>query len=189
MSFHIWEGAVVRLRPIQPSDWEKFHQDGMDSEIARLNDAIYGPRTEDGTKKWTERESEKGWDGHNFRLAIQNSNGELVGSISTNNCDTQNGTFNYGVSIFREHWKKGYASDAIRIVLRYFFGELRYQKVNAHVYAFNEGSIQLHERLGFVEEGRLRSMVYTDGKYHDVLLFGMTYEEFMGRSGLHECTF
>lgn len=40
MSFHIWEGATVRLRPIQPSDWEKFHQDGMDSEIARLNDAI-----------------------------------------------------------------------------------------------------------------------------------------------------
>lgn len=175
---NIWEGKLVRLRPIQPSDWGKFHKDGSDSEIARMNDAIYGPRTEEGTRKWTEGESERGWDGHHFRLAIENLEGGLVGSISTDKCDSRNGTFRYGVSIFREHWKKGFASDAIRIVVRYFFDELRYQKVNAHVYEFNEGSILLHRKLGFTEEGRLRSMVYTNGSYHDIVLFGMTKEEF-----------
>ena len=91
--------------------------------------------------------------------------GELVGSISTDKSDPQNGTFSYGVSIFRVYWKKGYASDAIKIVLRYFFHELRYQKVNAHVYSFNEGSKRLHEQLGFTKEGCLRNMIYTNDKY------------------------
>lgn len=65
MSTYFWEGKLVRLRPIIPSDWERFHQDGLDSEISRLNDAVYGPRSEVGTKRWTEDESNKGWDGHN----------------------------------------------------------------------------------------------------------------------------
>ncbi|CAG9621241.1 GNAT family N-acetyltransferase [Sutcliffiella rhizosphaerae] len=179
MAFYIWEGTKVRLRPINVGDWEKYHLDGMDSEIARLNDAIYGPRTEEGTKEWAASEAEKGWDGHNFRLAIETLGGELVGSISTDKCDLQNGTFSYGLSIFRDHWRKGYASDAIHIVLRYFFNELRFQKVNASIYSFNESSKILHERLGFQEEGRLRNMVYTNGSHHDLLIFGMTREEFL----------
>ncbi|MBM7619646.1 RimJ/RimL family protein N-acetyltransferase [Bacillus tianshenii] len=185
MTYNIWKGSLVRLRPIQPSDWEKFHKDGSDSEIARLNDVIYGPRTEEGTRQWTEAESEKGWDGHHFRLAIENFDGELVGSISTDKCDPRHGTFSYGVSVFREYWKKGYASDAVRIVIRYFFDELRYQKVNANVYSFNEGSIRLHKNLGFTEEGRLRSMVYTNGHYHDMLVFGLLKDEF-ARTRLNE---
>jgi RimJ/RimL family protein N-acetyltransferase len=63
-------------------------------------------------------------------------------------------------------------------MLRYYFGELRYQKVVAEVYGFNDDSISFHESLGFVLEGRLRQMIYTGGEYHDMLMFGMTSEEF-----------
>lgn len=52
------------------------------------------------------------------------------------------------------HWRRGYASDAICIVLRYYFEELRYQKCTVSVYDFNESSLRLHEWLGFqVEAG------------------------------------
>ena len=39
-------------------------------------------------------------------------------------------------------------------------------------------SIRLHEKLGFKEEGRLRSMIFTNGKYYDKIYFGMTRDEF-----------
>ena len=65
-----------------------------------------------------------------------------------------------------------------------FFEERRYQKVNAEVYGFNESSIALHEKLGFTLEGRIRRMIYTDGKYFDALMYGMTSEEFAGRQSL-----
>jgi len=76
-----------------------------------------------------------------------------------------------------EHQRKGYASEAIRLVLRYFFEELRYHKATVQVYAFNEASIRLHQKLGFQEEGRSRDMIYTQGRYVDELTFGLTFDE------------
>lgn len=66
----------------------------------------------------------------------------------------------------------------IRMVLRYYFFELNYQKVTPHVYSFNEASISLHEKMGFVREGQLRSMIYTNGVFFDEIHFGMKKEEF-----------
>ena len=131
MTTNIWQGQLVRLRGVEPEDWEMFFE----------------------------------WD-------------VTVGAIDTHTCDPRNGTFQYGVTIRREHARKGYASEAIRLVLRYFFHELRYQKVNVEIYGFNEASVKLHRELGFREEGRLRRMVYTGGAYHDSIMLGMTREEF-----------
>ena len=49
------------------------------------------------------------------------------------------------------------------------------------IYDFNEASIKLHEKLGFVHEGRRRRMGFTDGRYYDWILLGMTVEEFWER--------
>ena len=56
--------------------------------------------------------------------------------------------------------------------------ERPYQKANATVYAFNEASLALHRKLGFVDEARIRRNHFTNGEYHDELWFGMTREEF-----------
>ncbi|MCO5217357.1 MAG: GNAT family N-acetyltransferase [Thermomicrobiales bacterium] len=37
---------------------------------------------------------------------------------------------------------------------------------------------KLHEKLGFVLEGRKRRHGYSHGQFHDMLLFGMTDDEF-----------
>jgi len=55
---------------------------------------------------------------------------------------------------------------------------LGFQKVNVHIYDFNERSLRLHEKLGFKKEGTLRSMVYTNGKHHDEIVMGLTRKEF-----------
>ena len=64
-----------------------------------------------------------------------------------------------------------------------FFRERRYQKVNPHVYSFNEPSLRLHERLGFQQEGRLRRMFFLEGVWVDDVIFGMTAEEFEEQHG------
>ena len=46
------------------------------------------------------------------------------------------------------------------------------------VYAFNERSPRFHEKLGCTYEGRLRRMVFTNGRHYDEIYFGMTAEEF-----------
>ena len=113
-----------------------------------------------------------------FDWVIATLDGEPVGTIETNNVQPRNGTFGYGVFVGREHQRKGYASEAITLVLRYYFQELRYQKCTIFVHSDNAASRALHERLGFRLEGTLRRMIYTHGQYVDALYYGITAEEF-----------
>jgi RimJ/RimL family protein N-acetyltransferase len=178
MSENMWRGKLVRLRAVSVADWEPFWLDQVDSEAARASHQVPFPRSPEATRKWLEEHALREPADDAMIFAIETHAGELVGSINTVSCHRRNGTFRYGVGIFRRHWRHGYARDAIRILLRYFFDELGYQKVSAEVYEFNEASIALHEALGFQCEGRLRRQIYTEGRYHDVFWYGLTREEF-----------
>jgi len=182
MSHSTWEGRLVRLRAIEASDWSAFERNALDSEAARLGYWVPFPRDSQAALQWAEDQSKPREGSDDFRWAIETiEGGALVGSINTHGCDARNGSFEYGISVFREHWGNGYASDAVPIVLRYYFDELRYEKVNATVYGFNEPSQRLHAMLGFTLEGRIRSNAFIAGERHDELWYGMTATEFRAR--------
>jgi RimJ/RimL family protein N-acetyltransferase len=151
----------------------------LDTDFDRLSFKMIFPPSKEYMKKQTaELAAKDPTKEHNFTLMIENTAGEIVGNINTQMSDQRNGTFSFGLGIQREHWRKGYAREAIWLVLRFFFRDLGYQKVNSGVYVFNEASLALHRSLGFVEEGRLRRIIFSDGAYHDEIAFGMTKEEF-----------
>ncbi len=109
---------------------------------------------------------------------IEELAGHPVGSISANSVNRTDGTFKYGIGIIAAKRQKGYASEALKIFLNYYFNELRLHKVHAEVYAFHKASQLLHEQLGFTLEGRLRKAKFTQGSFHDILIFGKLKEEF-----------
>jgi RimJ/RimL family protein N-acetyltransferase len=178
---NFWQNTHVKLRAVEPSDAEFFFEWNQDSEMTGHIDWLWPPSSFESARRWAEEEARRRPADDMLFLVIENREGERVGSISTHQCDRRAGTFRYGVAIRREHQRRGYASAAILLVLRYFFEELRYQKVTVNVHANNPASIQLHERLGFQLEGRLRRMVFTGGCHWDELYLGMTAEEFQAR--------
>ena len=177
----MWQGPRVRLRAFVVEDWEAYHAWNVDDEQTRNLDQIHFPQSAGAARQWAEREAARGPDGDNFRFVIENEHGEVVGDLSTHDCDLRVGTFSYGISIRADQRGKGYAREAIPLLLRYYFEEKRYQKATVTIFSFNEPSVILHERLGFQLEGRLRRMAYTAGAYHDALIYGMTAEEFTER--------
>lgn len=181
MSGYYFEGSLVRLRAVEAPDWEAYHAWDLDSETARSSYAIPFPRSVEGTRRWTEAESSRRPTDDMFRWTIEDKAGAVVGTLNTHSVARREGTFGYGLAIGREHRGKGYASQAIVLVLRYYFGELRYQKCTVDVYSFNTASIRLHESLGFQLEGRIRRTVYTDGRFFDDLIYGITDDEFAVR--------
>lgn len=177
---NVFQGNRVRLRAIEPSDWEFFVPNELDTDSGRLTDEIWFPSSHDSIRAWAEKQAKRP-EGEAFRFAIETLDGAFAGTINTDSVNPRCGTFMYGLAIPPEQRRKGYASDAIRVVLRYYFHERRYQKVNAEVYSFNIPSQHLHGSLGFTLEGRLRRMIYSGGSFHDALIYGMTREEFDGR--------
>jgi RimJ/RimL family protein N-acetyltransferase len=178
MNHNLWQGQRVRLRGVEPEDWETFFPWNDDTGVARDCYAIPFPGSKARQKKWAADLAVSEAENDNFRWVIENLKGEMVGTINAHDCDRRAGAFSYGLAIQREHWRRGYASEAIRIVLGYFFHELRYLKVTVQVYDFNQGSIQLHQKLGFQIEGRIRQVIFTNGQYFDEILMGLTREEY-----------
>lgn len=172
-----WEGKRIRLRAVEPSDWQFHYEWNRSSDDCCLYDRVYFPGSITATRQWAERESAQSLPGDNFRFQIETLDGTLAGGLNTFNCDPRNGTFSYGLALHSDHRRKGYASEAIHLVLRYYFNELRYQKVTVVIFDFNTASIRLHESLGFQCEGRLRRMEYTNGHHADHLMYGLTDDE------------
>lgn len=179
-STSIWDGDRIRLRGFEPEDVE-FEKKYDDSTDQRSGWRVWPPRSSVAQRAWTDEASVAKFDGDalQFRLAIaRRKDDKIVGVVNTHTVDLVNGTFMYGVGIAPEHKGKGYAAEAVLLVMRYMFEERRFQKCEASVFAYNAPSLSLHRKLGFVEEGRLRRHGYVGGEYQDIVLFGMTIEEY-----------
>lgn len=182
MFSNYWIGEKIRLRAVELKDIDSFFKAGFeaDTDLDRFCDEVHFPQSKEKMRERLENAIKKESQSDDFRWIIEDINGNPVGIINTFECNKRVGTFKYGIGLEKPYWGNGYAKEAIKIVLRYYFRELRYQKVNAYVYSFNERSLKLHESLGFQQEGRLRRMVYTNGNFYDEIYYGMTSEEFDG---------
>ena len=174
---NFWQGEKIKLRAVEPKDfhWSPDYNNDNDRNTSgriypNLSGEVMRERFESGIVQNPKDDS--------FEWTIENNEGIAVGHINTYKCNSQSGNFGYGITIFEEHRRKGYAKEAIILVMKYYFHELRYQKVTTGVFSFNDDSIKLHERLGFTVEGCIRRAIYTYGKYYDEIIVGMIREEF-----------
>ena len=174
------------MRGIEPTDAPYFFLWNQDSERGRALDFLWPPVSLASVTGWVEKQSQRSLEDDAFHWMIETLEGEAVGTISTHHCDPHTGTFSYGVDIDMNRRRQGYAREAIGLVLKYYFNELRYQKVTVSVHSDNPASILLHETLGFAREGVLRRMIYTRGQYQDEIWFGMTAEEYHQHFPFHK---
>jgi RimJ/RimL family protein N-acetyltransferase len=177
-----WQGDLVRLRAVEPEDLEAFVANDADVPAARAGHRVYPPRSSWAAGEWIRQEVEKSNDGDEFRLAIESvASGELVGALNTHRCDPTHGTCSYGISIIGWAQRQGFGREAVVLVLRYLFGERRYQKCTIGVYGFNDASVAFHQALGFTIEGRVRQAFFAMGTFHDEVIMGITADEFWKR--------
>ncbi len=177
-SHYFWQGEKTRLRPWRLEDAELRFLASLDSPTLALHqDGIVLPTSVELQWAWLEKAAGLQDDGM-IHFAMDNLDGFTVGWVTLHSRDQKNGTFGFGVAVYRAYRGHGYAVDAVRILLKYGFWEQRYQKCNSMCLHTNEASIRLHKKLGFIEEGRIRRNCFSNGEYQDEALFGMTREEF-----------
>jgi len=179
MNLNYWQGEKIILRAVEKRDLDdilvsRTSDDEMERMISEIPFPVSPEEEREQMAKHTKREPGE----DNFFWVITDLEGKTVGFIHAWDCQPRMGTFRYAFGIQQTYRRRGYAQEAARLVLRFYFRELRYQKVTVNIYAFNEVSLRFHRRFGFTEEGRLRRMVFTNGQYYDEIHLGMTREEF-----------
>ncbi|MBP6963591.1 MAG: GNAT family N-acetyltransferase [Armatimonadetes bacterium] len=176
---YYWRTELVTLRAVEEGDWELGYYNRFDTPARRLlQHEVELPPTEAEARAFSERFAAFAPEDGRIMFTLLNNDGEVIGGVNLNSIDEKNGTFSIGMQIDRDHRGKGYGTSAMGLLLRYAFFERRLNKYYGHVLEGNIASARMLEKLGCRQEGRRTQMVYTDGRYFDEILYGLTRDEF-----------
>jgi len=75
----------------------------------------------------------------------------------------------------------GFGSEALRLLLRYAFTELKLHRLGATIPEYNSVARHLFAKAGFVEEVRRRQAINRDGQRWDLIHVGILREEWLAR--------
>ena len=102
----------------------------------------------------------------------------LIGKAKVDDIEWTNGNCGLHLGIgAADDRRKGYGTQALRMLLRFAFAEINMFRVTAHVPQYNEAAIALLKKFGFVEEVRRRQSLARDGRRWDLLVFGLLKDE------------
>ena len=165
-------GDCVALRPIEEDDLEFLQQHVNDPRVWR---AI-------GRSKPLNRVQERAFfedvvcSEESIQLLIV-AESTPVGTVGLKSIDWPSNRAELGYWIAPDHWRSGYASDAVERVVAYAFDQLGLHRIAARVFAFNESSRRLLESVGFTQEGVHRDVEFIDGEYQDAYWYGLLEDE------------
>ncbi len=109
-----------------------------------------------------------------FNFAIEDlESRELVGGCGINSVDRKNSVASIGIWIGKKYQNKGFGSDSMRILCKFIFEELNFNKIKLNVYEFNNSGRRCYEAVGFIQEGVLREELFRYGKYNNVISMGL----------------
>ncbi|KUP06841.1 hypothetical protein Q75_07080 [Bacillus coahuilensis p1.1.43] len=100
-------------------------------------------------------------------------NNRCIGTCGIHNWVQKYNRCEIGYEIAEEHWRKGYATEAISAIQEHLFTQYNINRIGAIVYVQNTASINLLEKLGFENEGILRQYMKQHGKFHDTVMLSL----------------
>jgi RimJ/RimL family protein N-acetyltransferase len=177
----VLKGNRVLLCPVRRSDISSFLKWFNDPEVTQYL-AMYLPMTEMAEEKFIEGLANNVGAGVQFVIeTIGNEGNNAIGSIGLHGISPKDHYATFGIAIGeKDYWSKGYGTEAARLIIKYGFEQLNLHRISSTAYAFNERSLRLHKKVGFKEEGWQREAVFKNGKYQDVVVFGLLREEWKG---------
>lgn len=95
---------------------------------------------------------------------------EPIGLVNFNKINKHNNTCYWGFYIGNLNAPKGSGTILGYLALSYIFENQKVRKVCSEIIGNNIQSIKFHQKIGFVEEGRLIEHINKDNKFVDVIL-------------------
>ena len=164
-----FEGALTRLRAVEESDLEWINANFWNPNVTRYLIVVW-PEPLSGTRAfWARQRGEA--DGQLF--LIETPAREPLGVGGLEDIQRRARTAELGLWLAEPHWGRGYGTDAVRTICRFGFREMNLRRIALHVYDMNPRGARAYEKVGFREEGRLRSDQFVDGRHSDLIVMGL----------------
>lgn len=183
----LFEGQDIRFGPIDhEKDPEIESKWTHDSEFIRLME-INAARPLSAAlikKQYEKLEKQVEEDKNLYHFMIRaKADDRLIGKASIQWIEWANGNgfIRLGIGAAEDR-RKGYGTQALRMLLRFGFAELNLFRLSAIVPEYNEGAIALLQKFGFVQEVCRRKSLERDGRRWDLYVFGLLSEEWRNQA-------
>ncbi len=173
-------GAAVRLRPVKGDDLDWLVAAcGKPSAFGEFQPFFVGE-----AESLRRRFEQDGLLSEDLtRLVVEDRSGRRVGLAGVDDVDLHSRVARITATILEPGERgKGLGTDAHRVLVSYLFLHRGLLRAEAFVAAGNVAARAVLKRLGFLEEGMLRSRVFAHGQRHDVVVLGLLYEDWSRRS-------
>jgi RimJ/RimL family protein N-acetyltransferase len=184
----LFEGRLVYLAFIKPDEDARIESKWThDAEYQRmLNADLVRPLSPSRIKKkYSEIEKEMDEKGNQFYFTIRrlqedssDDTSRLLGFAKLDWIGWSQGVGSVSIAIGeQENRRQGYGGDALRLILRYAFGELNLFRLGVTIPEYNLAALGLFEKAGFKFDARQREALQREGRHCDIIRLGLLRAE------------
>lgn len=163
------------LRGIEPDDTDALYHFMSDKKVTEFT-SLHAD-TKKQVESWItlmlnrfKRQSAIYW-------VIADSHNKAVGRCHFSEINAEHSRGEIGYYLSREYWGEGIATNALRAVVKYGFGHLELNRIEATTFTQNYPSARVLEKVGFGKEGTRHQYTFQKGRYYDVDLFALLQVE------------
>ena len=180
--------AEVSIRPYDLNDVEKLYEAARES-VAELQPFLPWCHPEyviDEARSWIELQVDQFQSGKEYEFVIVATEGRFLGGCGLNGIDRENRRANLGYWIRSSDTRRGAATAATRLLVRWAFDNTNLNRLEIVVSATNLASLRVAEKAGAIREGTLRSRLLLHGIAHDAAVFSFVRKDFESHSSVHD---
>lgn len=163
-------GDKVVLRALEPVDLTKLYVIENDTDLWVVSDTIT-PFSKHLLKQYIAQSHRDIFDIKQLRLAVCLKNNELIGFVDLFDFNPQHRRAGVGLVIDKAYRGKGYAKDALLVLINYSFKTLQLHQLYCDITENNTNSLHLFKSVGFQEIGKKTDWVYANNTFQSVIMF------------------
>jgi diamine N-acetyltransferase len=164
------KGEFISLRALEPSDVEALYEWENDEANWKVSNT-QTPFSRFVLEEYIAGAHQDIYSVKQLRLVICNAENRAIGSIDLFDFDPNHLRAGVGILIAaKDDRKKGYASEALRLLMDYCFSTLNLHQLYCNITIDNEASILLFQKHGFLITGMKKEWIRDEEVYKDELL-------------------
>lgn len=118
------------------------------------------------------------WDKDEGMLLMVNNEGVIAGEIEFFPITHYLQGYELSYWVFgTEHSGKGYATEAVKLLVGYLFARQRVNRLQLNIHPDNAASKRVAEKCGFTFEGLMRGCWFHNGRYQDLEIWSILRDE------------
>lgn len=167
---YLLKEQLISLRALEPEDVDLLYQWENDEEIWTVSHTI-APFSKHLLALYIQNSDKDIYETKQLRLMMDDEQGKTVGAIDLFDFDPFHARIGLGILVHKaEDRSHGFATAALRLLIRYCFEWLNLHQLYANILTDNTISIQLFTKAGFEIIGTKKEWIREGGVWKDELL-------------------